>query len=301
VSIAQQPRDALLYGPRQTPCAGRHRLEPENQHSLSTSPLNERPEFAATQAAAATHQPAPHAPVEFCLNCGNQLAGAHCHSCGQRRTNPIVSLGESASELLGEFIKFDSKLFSSVRLLLARPGGLTVEYVAGRRRRHVQPVKLYLIINFFCFLLTGWLDPITFTQAELAGLLRPLKAPPAEPFLAQLNSILAPMLLLVVPALAAALKLLYIRSRRFYAAHFIFAVHYLSFFMLFMIPGMFYEPLYYLFTLPAAAVHMALALRRVYWQSWAKTMVKTAILYPCFIVLLTFWMWFCMLYAFFAA
>ena len=45
---------------------------------------------------------------------------------------------------LHELTHFDSKIFRTVQALLFRPGLLTVEYLAGRRKRYVLPLRLFL-------------------------------------------------------------------------------------------------------------------------------------------------------------
>lgn len=55
------------------------------------------------------------------------------------------------SELLEGTLHVDSKLFVTLRALLFRPGHLTREYVAGRRRSYVPPIRLYIFLSVLFF------------------------------------------------------------------------------------------------------------------------------------------------------
>jgi hypothetical protein len=48
-------------------------------------------------------------------------------------------------------VQVDGKVARSARLLVARPGALTAEYLAGRRAHYVSPVKIYLLCSAFFF------------------------------------------------------------------------------------------------------------------------------------------------------
>ncbi len=88
-----------------------------------------------------------------CLNCNAQVQGRYCHICGQEN----VETRESAWHLLTHFFQdithYDGKFFSSLRLLVARPGFLSAEYIRGRRAAYLNPVRMYVFTSAFFFLL----------------------------------------------------------------------------------------------------------------------------------------------------
>ena len=88
-----------------------------------------------------------------CLNCGAELAGPYCAQCGQEATERNVPLRVLLKELLDTLFSLDARLFQTTRQLLAKPGYLTNEYIAGRRIRYVAPLRLYLFTSFVFFLL----------------------------------------------------------------------------------------------------------------------------------------------------
>ena len=217
-------------------------------------------------------------PADDCLNCGAALSGKFCHECGQERGNRVVSLKESLGELLNEFFKFDAKLFRSFWYLIVKPGFLTVEYAAGRRAAYLQPFKLYLTISFFYFLLAGWLDPKVISQSDLEQLF-PSGDVPVETFNSTFSAVLPTMLIIIFPLLAALLKLIYLRSKQFYAFHFIFAMHYYSFILVAGFPTLFSKSLEEWYVLIVTCIYLFAALKIAYGQSWMKTTIKFVIVF----------------------
>nr|WP_240155254.1 DUF3667 domain-containing protein [Chitinophaga sp. Cy-1792] len=50
-----------------------------------------------------------------------------------------------------DIFHYDSQFFTTLKYLLIRPGFLTREYMAGRRVRYVNPIKLYVFVSFVFF------------------------------------------------------------------------------------------------------------------------------------------------------
>ena len=86
-----------------------------------------------------------------CLNCGTNVQLTYCPECGQREIDSDPTLKEFFHELAEEFLHWDGKLASTFRLLVARPGALTNEYLAGRRVRYISPLRVYLTCSVFFF------------------------------------------------------------------------------------------------------------------------------------------------------
>ena len=59
--------------------------------------------------------------------------------------------------LIGHFFHdithFDGKFFTSLSLLLRKPGFLSKEYIIGRRARHLNPVRMYVFTSALFFIL----------------------------------------------------------------------------------------------------------------------------------------------------
>ena len=52
-----------------------------------------------------------------------------------------------------DYFHFDSKFFKTIFPLIFKPGQLTIEYMRGKRKTHVEPFRLFLVISIIYFLL----------------------------------------------------------------------------------------------------------------------------------------------------
>lgn len=107
---------------------------------------------AALPAALSAETPAPAS----CLNCAQPLTppGARfCPHCGQEAHVRPPTLGEFGQQFAGAYISTEGALWRSLRLLLTRPGQLTLEYWRGRRKHYVLPLRLYLTISVLALVL----------------------------------------------------------------------------------------------------------------------------------------------------
>ena len=89
-----------------------------------------------------------------CLNCGGDLHGPFCGSCGQRAVPPDPTVRELAGDAWNELTGYDGRIMATLRGLM-RPGFLTHEYVTGRRKNYLPPVRIYLIVSVLYFLLAA--------------------------------------------------------------------------------------------------------------------------------------------------
>ena len=87
-----------------------------------------------------------------CRNCGHQAPLEFCPACGQETTLHPPTLVEFLHEFVGHYVALEGTLWQTLKLLLTRPGRLTREYLGGRRRRYVLPLRLYLTCSFLFFL-----------------------------------------------------------------------------------------------------------------------------------------------------
>jgi hypothetical protein len=90
-----------------------------------------------------------------CLNCGTALVGEFCSACGQRAIPSSPTVRELAGDAFSEFSGWDGKFAQTVRLLLAKPGELTRQWIDGRRVHFISPVRLYLTASLLYFLVAA--------------------------------------------------------------------------------------------------------------------------------------------------
>jgi hypothetical protein len=113
----------------------------------------------------------PRARIDVaCRNCGTQAPLKFCPECGQETTLHPPTLGEFLHEFVGHYVALEGALWRTLGLLLRRPGRLTREYLDGRRRRYVLPLRLYLTASFLFFLVlkltAGAVDPAMVVKVD---------------------------------------------------------------------------------------------------------------------------------------
>jgi len=86
-----------------------------------------------------------------CANCGTLAPGAYCPSCGQDTRERLPTFRQFMREATGRYVALDGKLWKTLAALLFRPGFLTREYLAGRRRRYIGPARLFLVSSLVLF------------------------------------------------------------------------------------------------------------------------------------------------------
>ena len=115
-----------------------------------------------------------------CRDCGHPLSAGDrfCSACGQPTRIHPPTLWEFVHEWLQHYVALEGKLWKSLWALMARPGFLTLEYLAGRRQRYVQPLRLLLTLGvlFFLFLKLG--APADFATVDVQ--VSPASALPAS-------------------------------------------------------------------------------------------------------------------------
>jgi hypothetical protein len=93
---------------------------------------------------------APDGHGRTCLNCGAELIGTYCHSCGQQ-ARVHRTLGAFGHELLHGVLHFEGKIWRTLPMLAWRPGELTRRYAEGERAKFVSPTALFLFSVFLMF------------------------------------------------------------------------------------------------------------------------------------------------------
>lgn len=86
-----------------------------------------------------------------CPNCGTDISGPFCATCGQEHKELRKFFWNLASDAFENVFRLDSRAARTLFYLFFRPGLLSAEYFVGRRARYVPPIRLYLIISFLFF------------------------------------------------------------------------------------------------------------------------------------------------------
>jgi uncharacterized membrane protein YkgB len=204
-----------------------------------------------------------------CASCGQPLTGRYCAHCGEAALDPhALTVRHFVGHTLAhETLHVDGKIWRTLRSLLFKPGLLSEEYCAGRRRLYVNPVRL-LIIAIIVFALVsrgssavtltigsvtlsivparvseGTTIAETITRIDRLGLLRTFVAAKAqsmdlEPeavrarFHRKLETVAEPLGFTNVLLLALVLYALFHRKRPLLVEHGVFSMHVVSFVLL---------------------------------------------------------------------
>ena len=106
---------------------------------------------------------------DHCPNCGLERDGRFCPNCGQNDKNYLRSLVSVLWEIVREAFEIDGRLSKSLRLLVTRPGALSLEFSENRRAQYMSPVRMYLFVSilfFFTLSLNTEISPME--DAEIA-------------------------------------------------------------------------------------------------------------------------------------
>lgn len=326
---------------------------------------------------------ATDAPPRSCRNCSTPLSGPYCSACGQHDIDYHRSFHHLAHDLLESLFHFEGKSFVTIAWLLAYPGRLTNEFIAGRRHRQLHPLRFYIFVSLLFFVGLSLLNhghlidfdrrqadqlqqklatklenargaSAHFTDAEKQEFARrftvagttgqidsenleetlqlvqdvaarraressatatpaPVETKPAAPRTAPRNAFehfvrrlesgdlrfadianaieqrIPSLFFFGVPLFALLLKLLYLRSGRYYIEHLIFSLHLHTWAFLVIMVGNGYLELASLgpawigtvltwFLFAWSAWYALTAFRRVYLQTWPKTVLKLSLL-----------------------
>jgi hypothetical protein len=123
-------------------------------------------------------------PESGCLNCGRGFGTVrprYCPDCGQETNIRPPRIGEFVQQLGGAYFSTEGALWRTLALLLFKPGELTRQYLAGRRRHYVLPLRLYLTVSLLALLL---LRLVATTELSIEG---PARTAPSRPAQAQIG------------------------------------------------------------------------------------------------------------------
>ncbi len=216
----------------------------------------------------------------FCLECGAELSGPFCARCGQEDRDAEPPAGEMLREMLADAVGADATVWRSLRLLTTRPGALTLEYLAGRRRRYLSPLRLYLMASIPFVALAVW----TPAGQSLIQVQPPQEfAGRVQDFREALFDVWPWFLVAVLPLFAAVYALLLRRVHASFTRHLVFTLHLHAFGLVALsvsqlvwyVPPRLLGALMALACMVAPVGYLVLSLRRVYGISWVASVATT--------------------------
>lgn len=88
-----------------------------------------------------------------CLNCGATVQSRYCHVCGQENVEPKETFWHMGTHFFYDITHFDGSFFITLKDLLFKPGFLSREYLLGRRKKYLHPVRMYVFTSAVFFLI----------------------------------------------------------------------------------------------------------------------------------------------------
>ncbi|MEM9458954.1 MAG: DUF3667 domain-containing protein [Myxococcota bacterium] len=268
----------------------------------------------------------PRAP-ERCLDCNTVIEQEYCPACGQHRGDYRRSLWQLVGALISDVFEVDGRLWRTSRAML-RPGRLTREFNAGRRRRYMSPVRLYLFISLVMFATASIglrvytvLEPaasgpttpaisVSFTDDSALDQWQPdhplgqaikkrmtelERMPKNEAAIELVRGTLehAPLVMFcMLPVYALMLKLLFLGTRWLYVDHLVFALHVHTVWFLcvtFIIALGPFVPIPVLVVLAVLpGIYTVFALQHAYSDHWVFTALRAAFLAMGYPAILSF-------------
>lgn len=128
----------------------------------------------------------PQRKEKDCLNCGTVVQGPYCHNCGQENVVPHETFWHMVKHFVYDITHFDGNFFSTLKLLVSKPGFLSKEYIKGRRASYLNPVKMYVFTSAMFFLVFFTFFVLDTNISTTAG--RPLKANERSAYIQRLEN-----------------------------------------------------------------------------------------------------------------
>lgn len=87
-----------------------------------------------------------------CLNCGFHVEEHYCSRCGQPNLELDENFWAFITHSIAHYFHFDNKFFQTLLPLLTKPGKVTLDYLAGKRARYINPVSMYIFVSIVYFI-----------------------------------------------------------------------------------------------------------------------------------------------------
>lgn len=200
----------------------------------------------------------------ICATCGQEAHENFCAHCGEKRhEDHDFSLRHVLAEAAEAFFHVDSKIFQTLKTLVAKPGKLTIDFFLGRRKPYMSPLQTFFVCNLIFFVL----QPLT----GLEILAPPLRAFEGNDFIGKTATRLVDrrltkehlsrtnpdqfkefterfdrlahlqaksLILILAPMLAVVLTIFDFGRKRYFSEHIIFSLHAYAWWLLWLLANL---------------------------------------------------------------
>ncbi len=258
--------------------------------------------------------------IYACRTCGNSVAKNFCEVCGEKKlNNHDFSLKHFVEETFEGFTHFDNKFFRTARLLIFKPGQLTLDFCEGRRVPYIKPCPMFIICNILFFLLVGRINmfsqPLTsffhnrpYTNFNTKKIILSMVKTDAEflslasEFNQRMGSESKAFLALFIPILALGSIAVNYRRRTYFSEHLVFGTHYFTFILILFTlssliittpyhrwispeqSGSSFDAINSFISLTLAAVYFGFASMRFYKVGWLRSILGAVVVTLVFMV-----------------
>lgn len=272
-----------------------------------------------------------------CTNCEAPLPEPRpnfCPECGQEANIKPPTVAEFAQQFSGTYFAPKGAMWQTLKLLLTRPGELTAQYLNGRRRQYVLPLRLFVLTTLLMLLVIRIASSLQMSVLDDAAVLQALPERPGAvvlelgigragmaegrfyceglpPWLctriqAKLDMPTRELLLQVervqdrlarnaglvmlvlLPAFAAVLALLFRYRGLSYTEHLVFALHLHAFWFICLLLTLLPVPGMVAVAAALVPLYALAALKRVYGGRWPWRWLRAAVVSLAYVVALSF-------------
>ena len=88
-----------------------------------------------------------------CKSCGIVVTGTYCSQCGEKVLDPQEkSIRAFFAGVFSAITSLDGKFLHTLKIMIARPGEVSYQYMNGRRIPFYRPVSMFFVANLIYFL-----------------------------------------------------------------------------------------------------------------------------------------------------
>ncbi len=164
-------------------------------------------------------------PTYQCPNCGHMLMASerYCSQCGQKKDIKEITIRDLIAELIDSF-NFERGFLHTFKELSYRPGHAIREYIGGKRKGNMNPMKYLLLVSAIAALVNVFIPFEEYIQFEIgagedAEKAEKVKQAFFELFLKITNQYFSALMVIGVPFSALLTKLFFFKHRVNYAKH----------------------------------------------------------------------------------
>jgi hypothetical protein len=245
----------------------------------------------------------------ICQNCGADLSGKYCIYCGQPSDAAFnKSVFSIISHFFEEFFTWDSRFFRSIKYLFTKPGFLTHEYISGRHKKYISPLKMFLFTSFVLFFIMIKGDPDQYKSLvtdsdddnfmkefilEQENSVNSPKVLYIEEFNNQFNNNITLYIFVIMFIFSVLLKIVYLPKNYFYSEHIVFTLHFFTFSLWCFLLGFICQGLGEVIVLFiwyfVPGLYLLIAVKNVYHKTLWKAVIVSIFLTVSYWVLVTAW------------